>query len=114
MAPPAAQPKTTLTPVSYDPVLATINRVYPWVTSFRDSHISQALKLAALIGHGATEEGFSFDYIDVNMRNADVVEAMICKAFTGADIGRLQRKLRRKMHLSRSDYLKFRLVGPYC
>ena len=63
---------------------------------------------------GVKDGGSSIDYIDVNMRNADVMEAMICQAITGAGVKRLQRRLRREMGLSRTDVLRLRRKGPYC
>ena len=53
---PAIASNAAREPVSYTLTPAASDRVYPWVTSFRNTHLPQALKLAALIGHGATAD----------------------------------------------------------
>jgi len=45
---------TQLQPASYSPVAST--RVCPWVTSFRNARLAEAMKLAAIIGHGAAAD----------------------------------------------------------
>jgi hypothetical protein len=38
------------------PLIPVSNKVYPNVTAFRDKHLADAMKLAAVIGHGATAD----------------------------------------------------------
>jgi hypothetical protein len=64
--------------------------------------------------NATSEGGTSVNYFDVNMRTADLWEALFCREIKGPLVQKTQALLRRRIHLSVRGYKSLRTLGPFC